>query len=75
MNYNSNALSKVNSVKSSFFSLIRLCGNVVYRIEKSYMDKLVAWNPLNFSLLSISTDFLLTKTSFFKLPTPSLTIV
>ena len=28
------------------------CGNVVYRVEKSYVDKLVVWNPLDFNLLS-----------------------
>ena len=27
------------------FSLIRLCGNVVYSVEKSYVDKLVGTEP------------------------------
>ena len=27
------------------FSLIRLCGNVVYSVEKSYVDKLVSMEP------------------------------
>ena len=39
------------------FSFIRLCGNVVYRVEKSYVDKLVARNPLHFNLLSTSPEF------------------
>ena len=60
-----NALSKVHSIKSRSFPLIRLCGNVVYRVEKSYVDKLVAQNPINFSLLRISLECLLTKTRFY----------
>ena len=59
-----NALLKVHSIKSRSFSLIRLCGNVVYRVEKSYVDKLVARNPLHFNLLSTSPEFLLTKTKW-----------
>ena len=58
--------SSVHSIKSRSFSLIRLCGSVVYSVEKSYMDKLVAWNPLHFNLLSTSPEFLLTKTNFFE---------
>ena len=34
MKYSFNALSKVQSIKSRSFSLIRLCGNVIYRVEK-----------------------------------------
>ena len=45
--------------------LVRLCGNVVYRVEKSYVDKHVARNPLHFNLLSTSPEFLLTKTNFY----------
>ena len=41
MNHSFNALLKVNSIKSSSLSLIRLCDNVVYRVEKSYVDKLL----------------------------------
>ena len=42
VNHSFNALLKVHSIKSRSFSLIRLCGKVVYRVEKSYVDKLVA---------------------------------
>ena len=28
------------------------CGNVVYRVEKLYVDKLVVWNPLDFNLIT-----------------------
>ena len=52
-----NALLNVHSIKSSIFSLIILCGNVVYRVEKSYVDKLVARNPLHFNLLSTFPEF------------------
>ena len=34
MNHSFNALLKVHSIKSRSFSLIRLCGKVVYRVEK-----------------------------------------
>ena len=30
---------------------------MVYSVEKSYVDKLVARNPLHFNLLSTSTEF------------------
>ena len=56
MNHSFYALLKVHSIKSRSFSLIRLCGNVVYRVERSYVDKLVALNPLHFSLLNTSTE-------------------
>ena len=60
-----NAYLKVHIINSRLFSLIRLCGNVVYRVEKSYVDKLVARIPLHFNLLSTSPEFLLTKTNFY----------
>ena len=67
-----NALLKVHSIKSRKFSLIRLCGNAVYRVEKSYVDKLVARNTLHFSLLSTSLECFIAKTSFYlKFYTPS----
>ena len=59
-----NALLKVHSIKSRSFSLIRLCGNVVYRVEKSYVDKLVARNPLHFNLLSTSPEFFIDQNQF-----------
>ena len=65
VNHGFNALLKVPSIKSRSFSLIRLCGNVVYIVEKSCVDKLVVWNPLHFNLLSTSPEFLLTKTNFY----------
>ena len=34
MNHIFNALLNVHSIKSSSFSLIRYCGNVIYRVEK-----------------------------------------
>ena len=44
--------------------LIRFCGYVVYRVQKPYVDKLVARNPLHFNLLSTSPEIFLTKTNF-----------
>ena len=51
-------------IKSSIFSLIRLCDNVVYRVEKSYVDKLVARNPLHFNLLSTSPELFIDQNQF-----------
>ena len=59
-----NALLNVHSIKSSNFSLIRLCGNVVYRVEISYVGKLVARNPLHFNLLSTSPEFFIDQNQF-----------
>ena len=64
VNHSFNALLNVHSIKSSIFSLIRLCGNVVYRVEKSYVDKLVARNPLHFNLLSTSPDIFIDQIQF-----------
>ena len=64
MNIVFNALLKVHSIKSRSFSFIRLCGNVVYRVVKSYVNKLVERNPLHFNLLSTLPEFLLTKINF-----------
>ena len=49
--------SKDHPIKSLSFSLITLCGKVVKRAEKSYVDKLVVRSPLNFNLLITSPDF------------------
>ena len=57
MNYSFNALLKVPSMRSTTFSLIILYGNVVHRIEKSYLNKLVQRNPLHFNLLNTSLEF------------------
>ena len=46
------------------FFLIRLCGNVIYRVEKSYVDKLVARNPLHFNLLSASPECFIDQNQF-----------
>ena len=71
-----NALLNAHSIKSRNFPLIRLCGNVVNRVEKAYVDKLVARDPLDNNLLSTSPDFLLTKSIFhLKFHTPSHSIV
>ena len=59
-----NALLKVQSIKSRGFSFIRLCGNVVYRVKKSYVDKLVSQNPLHFNLLSTSPEFFIDQNQF-----------
>ena len=50
MNHIFNALLKVHFIKSRMFSLISFCGNVVDIVEKSYVDNLVAGNPLHFNL-------------------------
>ena len=64
MAHSFNALLKVHSIKSRSFSLIRLCGNVVYKVEKSYQDKLVARNPLHINLLSTSPEFFIDQNQF-----------
>ena len=46
------------------FSLIRLCGNVVLRVEKSYVDKPDARKPLDFNILIISPEFLIDQNKF-----------
>ena len=37
---------------------------MVYRVEKSYVDKLVARNPLHFNLLSTSLEFFTDQNQF-----------
>ena len=59
-----NALLKVNSIKSRSFSLFRLCGNVVYRVEKPYVVKLVARNPVHFNLLSTLPECFIDQNQF-----------
>ena len=65
VNHIFNALLKAHSFKSRSFSLIRLCGNVVYRVEKYYVDKLVERNPLHFNLLCTSPEFFIDQNQFF----------
>ena len=36
----------------------------MYRVEKSYVDKLVARNPLHFNLLSTSPEFFIDQNQF-----------
>ena len=65
MNHCFNALLKVHSIKSRSFSLISLCGKCcIYRVEKSYVDKLVARNPRHFNLLSTSPEFFIDQNQF-----------
>ena len=63
VNHSFNALLKVH-YQIQKFSLIRLYGNVVYRVEKSYVDKLVARYPLHFNLLSTSPEFSIDQNQF-----------
>ena len=46
-----------NSFKSTSLSLIRLWGNVVYNVKKSYVDRL--------DLLNTSHEFLIDQKDFF----------
>ena len=62
--YGKPSLSKDHSIQSLSFSLIKLCGKVVSMVEKSYVDKLVARNPLNFNLLITSPEFLVDQKEF-----------
>ena len=48
MNHSFNALLNVQSIKSSSFSLIRLCGNVVYRVEKIVCRQARRTEPFTF---------------------------
>ena len=58
------SLWKVSSIKSTSLSLIRLWGKVVYYVEKSYVDKLDARKPRDFSLFSTSHEFLIDQNRF-----------
>ena len=62
MNYGFNALLKVRSIKSRSLSIIRLCDNVVYRVEKSCGQ--VRGNPLHFNKLSTSLEFFIDQNQF-----------
>ena len=64
VNHSFNALLKVHSIKSRSFYLFKLCDNVVYGVENSYADKLVARNPLHFSLLSTSPKLFIDQNQF-----------
>ena len=58
---------EILSIQSTSLSLIKLWGKVVVNyVEKSYVDKLDARKPRNFSLLNTSYDFLLTKKDFYR---------
>ena len=57
--YKEASLWKVLSIKSTNLSLIRLWGKVVYNVEKSYVDKVDAQKPRDFSLFNTSHDFLI----------------
>ena len=55
--------NKVRLIKSVSLSYIRWWGNVVYSVEKSYVDNLEAWKVLDLKLLRTPLEFLLTKNS------------
>ena len=46
-------------IKSIRLSFIRWWGNVVYSVEKSYVDNLEAWKFLDLILLRTSLEFLI----------------
>ena len=52
-------------INSVGFSLIRLCGNEVKIVEKSYVDKIDARKPLDFNLIRTSPEFLITNINFY----------
>ena len=54
-----NVVLNVHSIKHRLFSLIRIYVNVVYRVERSYVDKLITRNTLHFHLLSTSSEFVM----------------
>ena len=49
----------VRLIKSISLSFIRWWGNVVYSVEKSYVDNLEAWKFLDLNLLRTSLEFLI----------------
>ena len=51
-------------LKSTSLSLIRLWVKVVYNVEKSYVDKLDARKPRDFSLFNTSHEFLIDQKRF-----------
>ena len=55
---------KVRSIKYTCLSLIRLWGKIVYNVEKSYVDKLDAQKPRDFSLFNTSHEFLIDQKRF-----------
>ena len=59
------SLWKILSVKSSGLSLIRLWGKVVFKVEKSYVDRLDAQKPPDFSLFNTSYECLIDQKRFF----------
>ena len=49
----------VRLIKSISLSFIRWWGNVVYSVEKSYVDNLEAWKFLDLNLLRTALEFLI----------------
>ena len=47
------SLWKVLSIKSTNLSLTRLWGKIVYNVEKSYVEKLDARKPRDFSFFNL----------------------
>ena len=59
-----NKFIEIKNCLSDWFVIFVICGNVVYRVEKLYVDKLVARNPLHFNLLSTSQEFLIDQNQY-----------
>ena len=53
----------VRLFKSISLSFIRWWGNVVYSVEKSYVNNLEAWKFLDLNLLRLSLEFLIDQNS------------
>ena len=60
------AALKVNSINSASFPFIILRGNVVLRVNVSYVDKLDARQPLALNLLKLKTCSISTESKTFK---------
>ena len=56
----------IRLIKSINLSFIRWWGNVVYSVEKSYVDNLEAWKFLDLNLLRTSLEFLIDQNSHFR---------
>ena len=55
--------SLVRLIKPISLSFIRRCGNVVYSVEKSYVDHLEALKFLDLNLVRTSLEFLIDQNS------------
>ena len=67
-NIKGRSLRKVISIKSTSLTLIRLWGKVVYYVEKkSYVDKLDARKPRDFTLFNTSREFLIDPKDFYRI--------